>query len=109
MASHLPNQYWSNESNWYPAGGVQNYYAQYLHTFQLSNYNIFREPNNLIGPASNSNQGYVIGMAYGYGFDENPVYTVSPPANVPTKLDPIPPSWFATPPVIVTVTIGPYK
>jgi hypothetical protein len=28
--------WWSNEANWYAAGGVQNYYAQYLHTSQLT-------------------------------------------------------------------------
>ena len=28
--------WWSNEKNWYPAGGgVQNYYSQYIHTAQL--------------------------------------------------------------------------
>ncbi|SFK03576.1 hypothetical protein [Methylocapsa palsarum] len=106
------DQYWSNEGNWYPANGYQNYYSQYLHTAQLSGHNMFRPPNNLIMPTSHSNQNYVMGMAYGYGFDENPVYIPgSTPTygNVPTKLDPIPSAWFATLPVTATITIGPYN
>jgi hypothetical protein len=106
------DQYWSNEANWYPAGGHQSYYSQYLHTAQLSTQNIFWPPNNSITPTSTSNQGVLMGMVYGYGFDENPVYVAgSPPpfGNVPSKLDPIPSSWFATPPVTVTVTVGPLQ
>jgi hypothetical protein len=34
-----------------------------------------------------------MGMAYGYAFDENPVYLQAPPAQVPSKLDPIPTEW----------------
>jgi hypothetical protein len=53
-----------------------------------------------------------MGMVYGYGFDENPVYIPgSPPpyGNVPSKLDPIPSSWFAPSAPTVTVTVGPLQ
>lgn len=113
------DQYWANEANWYPAGGVQNYYAQYLHTARLSDgvtsgaglQNIFLPPNNLSQPSSTSNQGIVMGMAYGYAFDESPVYipATTPYGNVPSKLDPIPPAWFSSGALSATLSVGPYQ
>jgi hypothetical protein len=109
--ANASDAYWANEANWYPASGVQNYYAQYLHTARLDNQghmvpgvtcsalscsNVFLVPNNQIPPTpltiANSNQGIPMGMVYGFGFDENPVY-VANPAQVPSKLDPIPTIW----------------
>src|SRR5262249_41896496 len=104
MAASASDAYWSNEANWYPANGVQDYYAQYLHTARLDRqgnivpgpcppagcFNTFLIPNNAIpNGIANSNQGIPMGMAYGFGYDENPVY-VSGPVQVPSKLDPIP-------------------
>jgi hypothetical protein len=99
------DMYWAKQTNWYPAGGPQDYYAQYLHTAQLQGNNIFVVPNNYIAnppqPAcgttingiADSNQGIPMGTAYGFAYDENPDYLSSEPAQVPSKLDPIPPCW----------------
>jgi FG-GAP-like repeat len=32
--------YWTNESNWYPTNGIQDYYSQYLHTARLNGNNL---------------------------------------------------------------------
>lgn len=110
--------YWSNEKNWFPAGGTQNYYAQYLHTARLADatgavvpgacsgscFNIFAPPNRSIGKPANSNQGVPMGMAYGFGYDENPDYLTAPIAQVPSKLDPIPSAWGTN--IAVAVKIG---
>jgi len=112
--------YWSNEANWYPADGVQNYYAQYLHTARLDGatgavvpgascpgncFNIFLTPASLSkGVVAHSQQGIPMGMAYGFGYDENPVYLTVPVAQVPSKLDPIPMSWGTG--LTATVTVG---
>jgi len=107
-AANASDAYWANESNWYPANGVQDYYAQYIHTSRLDNAgnmvpgvtcpaigcaNVFLVPNNSIpNGVADSNQAIPLGMGYAFGYDENPVY-VSQAAQVPSKLDPIPPSW----------------
>jgi hypothetical protein len=101
--------YWSNEANWYPTNGVQNYYSQYLHTARLDGrsgqivsgtscpagcFNIFMTGAAISGgAAAKSNQAIPMGMAYGFGYDENPVYLTVPVAQVPSKLDPIPTNW----------------
>ena len=108
MAANASDAYWSNEANWYPVNGVQDYYVQYIHAARLDNqgnivpgptcptsgcFNIFAVPNGAIpNGVANSNQGLPMGMGYGFGYDENPVY-VSGPAQVPSKLDPIPTAW----------------
>lgn len=110
--------YWSNEKNWFPVGGTQNYYAQYLHTARLASasgavvpgtcsgncFNIFAPPNASIGKPANDNQGVPMGMAYGFGYDENPDYLTIPIAQVPSKLDPIPAAWGKD--ISVAVKIG---
>lgn len=109
-AANASDAYWSNEANWYPVEGVQDYYAQYIHTSRFKSNsafdgaadaycatfrlpNMFMVPNNSIANGvADSNQGIPMGMGYAFGYDENPVY-VSNPAQVPAKLDPIPPAW----------------
>lgn len=92
--------YWSNQRNFYPAGGYQNYYAQYLHTQQVGaapKASIFAPPQPIISDVALSNQNLPMGMAYGFGFDETPGYLTLQPAKiaaVPSKLDPIPASWW---------------
>jgi FG-GAP-like repeat len=97
-AAMASDAYWSNEANWYPARGLNNYYTQYLHTYQLpTTTNIFSPPQPVISPINKSNQGIPMGMAYGFAYDENPGYVnaqVNPPAQVPSKFDPIPSTWF---------------
>lgn len=118
-AANASDAYWMNEANWYPANSPHDYYAQYLHTAQIAANggivagtkcpavpcsNIFLVPNNSIGnEVAGSNQGNPMGMAYGFGYDENPVY-VSNPVLVPSKLDPIPTSWGTG--LSLSVTIG---
>jgi FG-GAP-like repeat len=42
---------------------------------------------------SPSAQGVPMGTAYGFAYDENPVYLASQPAQVPSKFDPLPSCW----------------
>jgi FG-GAP-like repeat len=107
-AANASDAYWMNEANWYPTGGVQDYYAQYIHTARLDGggnivpgtscptaacSNIDMVPNNSIaGGVTESNQGIAMAMAYAFGYDENPVY-VTQASQVPSKLDPIPTDW----------------
>jgi len=37
MAANASDAYWSNEANWYPVNGVQDYYVQYIHAARLDN------------------------------------------------------------------------
>lgn len=114
-ADTASDAYWVNEANWYPAGGYQNYYSQFLHTACLTptcsvNARIFELPNGRLPTVALSNQGAKMALAYGYPYDENPVYlSASAPlaasAYVPSKLDPIPASWNAT---TLTINVGPY-
>jgi hypothetical protein len=115
---------WSIETNWYPGNGLQNYYAQYLHTATVTGQNVFNNifwlPNSslLTGappPAqgiASSNQSIKMGMVYGFAYDENPTYLITdgpnaigPPylAQVPTKLDPIPAGWSPISQLLVRV------
>jgi hypothetical protein len=99
-AASTSSAWWSNEGNWYRRGGTQDYYAQYLHTAQVPmspatpTTNIFVPPQPVISQIANSNQGVPMGMAYGFGFDENPGYPSGTPAYVPSKFDAIPVAWF---------------
>jgi hypothetical protein len=99
---------WGTESNWYPKGGLQNYYAQFFHTYQIKNISISEPPNHQLkctptsSPAE-SNQKIPMGMIYGFSFDENPVYMTTCVANVPSKWDPAPLSTTG-----ITVTLGPW-
>lgn len=104
-------QLWGTESNWYPAGGVQNYYAQFLHTYQLGGRNISLVPNGqFLNPpgcqsqvaVQKSNQGIAMGMNYGFAYDENPNYVGGCIANVPSKWDPAPPT------TKINITLGPW-
>ena len=115
-AASASDVYWSNEANFYPKGGVQNYYAQYLHTASVAvsggQISAFLPPKLPISVSAKSNQGITMGMAYGFAYDENPGYLQSTPtsiANVPSKLDPIPSSWWPKPSdgyMILGVIIG---
>lgn len=101
------SEYWSNEENFYPAGGIQNYYSQYLHTFQINGNNTFVTPNHQLTPIANSNQDIPMGMGYGYAYDENPSYVEGTPvAQVPAKMDPIPSAWNVDG---IKITFGPWQ
>lgn len=116
-AQNASDAYWANEANWFPAGGPQDYYTQYIHTAQIDAQgriatelpcsdcaNIALVPNNSIdNGVADSLQGVPMGMGYAFGYDENPTY-VSDPSQVPSKLDPIPPGWGAG--LSISVTIG---
>ncbi len=116
-ADEASDAYWANEANWFPAGGPQDYYTQYIHTAQIDArgkivttlpcsdcVNIAIAPNNSIANgAAKSLQGVPMGMGYAFGYDENPTY-VSAPQQVPSKLDPIPPGWGTG--LSIAVTIG---
>lgn len=119
-AAGASDAYWSNEANWYPANGVQNYYAQYLHTARLDStngkiapgtscpgkcFNIFTTAASLFKSVeAKSNQNIPMGMAYGFAYDENPIYLTVPIAQVPSKLDPIPIDWGTG--LTASVTVG---
>ena len=112
-AQNTASAIWSVQSNWYPAKGWQNYYAQYLHTKTFSGppgSTAFWLPSGQLNMNSNpppygvasSRQGTRMAMVYAFGFDENPTYlsalAAMPPstnlAQVPSKLDPIPDTWL---------------
>lgn len=98
-AVNASDAWWSNPANFYPAGGYQNYYSQYLHTMRLPStptpLSIFTPPVAPPVPSyGRSNQGVPMGMAYGFAYDENPGY-VSGELTVPSKFDPMPATWWA--------------
>lgn len=103
-AGTASDAYWSNQANWYPTGARQNYYAQYLHTMQLGGKpatSIFLPPSSVGMNVASSLQDIQMGMAYGFGYDENPAYLLSKKVpTVPSKLDPIPTLWWTYHPVI---------
>ncbi|WP_148043096.1 hypothetical protein [Methylocystis hirsuta] len=112
-AYEASDAWWVNQANWYPAGGAQNYYAQFLHTLQTSaNANLFYRQNGFLGTAyASSNQNSPMGMAYGFAYDETPQYlsSVAPAAalaTVSSKLDPIPVGLGQ--PASLVVTVGPH-
>ena len=87
VAANASDAYWSNEANWYPANGTQDYYAQYIHTAQLNSVasdvadgdclgrspaNIFLVPNNSIANGvANTDQLIPMGMDDAFGYDES--------------------------------------
>lgn len=80
--THTDSYLWSQESNWYPSGQVLNQYSNYLHTRLLGGEPLFARPT----PFANSAQGMPMGMAYGFGYDEDPMNGVIGPA-VASKWD----------------------
>ncbi len=129
-AQNTASAIWSVQSNWYPAKGWQNYYAQYLHTktfggppgstaFWLPNGQLNMNSNPPPYGVASSRQGAQMAMVYAFGFDENPTYlsalAATPPstnlAQVPSKLDPIPDTWLPLETCGMTcglaVTVGP--
>jgi hypothetical protein len=142
--ANTSNAYWSLEKNWYPANGHQDYYSEYVHTVQVYQ-------NGLVSPtygtplnsavqawaapptsgfwatSALSNQGKLMGMAYGFGFDEDPDYISTLPNTPPSRrntnvvLGPDPsyyahvPAEFTTPnnlqkvtPTSLSITVAPY-
>ncbi len=82
-------QYWGTETNWYPIGQTGNLFSWFLHTATIKTDPIFLRPPN---PARDHN-GNLMGMAYGFAFDENPGPVPPAPPNqpeVPSKFDPVP-------------------
>lgn len=93
---------WAQETSWYPASATRNEYALYLHTRTLPNSNpnapLFFRPT----PAASSAGGTSpMGMAYGFGFDENPAPSYSGAPQVPSE-------WNQTVGGNITVTFGPW-
>ena len=73
--THTDSYPWSQETNWYPANTIMNEYANYLHTRELGGQPLFAWPNS---PAQSA-QNMTMGMAYGFGYDENPLNGVQGP------------------------------
>jgi|GEM_PF-6488055 len=73
--THTDSYVWSQETNWYPANTIMNEYANYLHTRELGGKPLFARPNS---PAQSA-QNMTMGMAYGFGYDENPMNGVIGP------------------------------
>lgn len=94
---------WAQESNWYPGSAVRNEYSFYLHTRALPNSNpnspLFARPSP---SATSANPGGLpMGMAYGFGFDENPAPSYAGAPQVPSE-------WNQTVGGNILVTFGPW-
>ncbi len=96
-------QYWGTETNWYPTGQPQNLFSWFLHTATIHGTPIFLRPPGAV----TDNQGHLMGMAYGFGYDENPGPVPPAPANqpeVPSKFDPVPAGTTR-----ITITLDPWS
>ncbi len=95
--------YWNTETKWYPAGRPQNLFSLFMHTRCVGSPGtpIFVRPNS---PAKNA-RGQIMGMAYGFAYDENPAAVPGPgdQPEVPSKFDPTPAGTTT-----MTVTLGPW-
>lgn len=99
---------WSTENNWYPdsADAAMNHYANFMHTATIGGVGgsgglpLYSRPENAVQSAQNK----LMGMAYGFGYDENPTY------GGPTGQPQVPPEWGAIASgSILTLTFGPWK
>lgn len=88
--------YWGLENKWYPRGQTYNVFSRFMHTAKIGNQYISLLPNGTLGRPVKDAQGALMGMSYGFGFDESPVHSkpTAPPSgagrqpNVPSKFDP---------------------
>lgn len=97
------SEYWGDETNWYPAGEAQNVFSYFMHTAAVSTSEstipIFTQPPSAVQSA----RGGTMGMAYGFGYDENPVHAAGGQPQVPSKYDPVDSGTTS-----MTVTLGPW-
>ncbi len=95
--------YWGMQTNWYPEGEAQNLFSLYMHTACIKVNNedvpIFTRPDDAAACA----RGIIMGMSYGFAYDENSVHVSVQQPQVPAKHDPLPASVTTT-----TVTLGPW-
>ena len=95
-------QCWQNETYWYPTRSTasdpasifpditQNLFSQWMHTATIGGTPMFIRPPNAVKSASSTpGGGTPMGMAYGFGSDENPTPPATSPAQpeVPSKMD----------------------
>jgi hypothetical protein len=95
-------QYWGTETNWYPAGQPENLFSWFLHTAVIKGDPIYLRPPGAVP----DKRGALMGMAYGFGYDENPGPVPPAPPNqpeVPSKFDPVPGGTTT-----MTVTLDPW-
>ncbi|GAB5419126.1 MAG: hypothetical protein Crog4KO_06340 [Crocinitomicaceae bacterium] len=98
-AAGYTSLYWGDESKWYPEGVNQNLFSLFMHTCEVGvpsatqnkkdeiKIPIFRQDSSSVKCARQTKMG----QAYGFAYDENPMFMVSP-APVPSKFDPAPSS-----------------
>ena len=93
---------WAQETNWYPSSATRNEYAFYLHTrtLPIGSSPLFARPNPSATSAGPG--GLPMGMAYGFGFDENPAPSYTGAPQVPSE-------WNQTVGGDLTVTFGPWS
>ena len=88
--------YWGLENKWYPKGQIYNVFSRFMHTARIGNQYISMLPNGALGRPARDAQGALMGMSYGFGYDESPVHSkpTAPPLgpgrqpNVPSNFDP---------------------
>jgi hypothetical protein len=82
-------KYWGTETNWYPAGQPENLFALFLHSATIKDQPIFLRQASPVKDA----RGNLMGLAYGFAFDEAPGPVPPVPAgqpNVSSKFEPVP-------------------
>ncbi len=96
--------YWGMQTNWYPEGQAQNLFSLYMHTACVkdgtNDIPVFTRPDN----ATHCARGSLMGMSYGFAYDENSVHINIVQPQVPAKHDPLPASVSNT-----TVMLGPWR
>jgi|GEM_PF-2151343 len=93
--------YWGTQTNWYPVGAAQNLFSLFMHTgvAGAAATPIYTRASNAVASA----RGSIMGMSYGFAYDENPSVPAGQP-QVPSKWDPVPSTAYKT----MTVTLGPW-
>jgi len=98
------SRYWGLEHKWYPRDQIYNVFSRFMHTARIGRHNISLLPNGTLGQPVRDAQGALMGMSYGFGFDESPVHSKAGQPNVPSKFDPTPRGTSE-----VVVTLGPWQ
>lgn len=96
--------YWGTQTNWYPAGQAQNLFSLYMHTATVKvgaqDVPLFTRPDNPVRCARKT----LMGMSYGFAYDENSVHVAGIQPQVPAKHDPLPAGVDVT-----TITLGAWQ
>lgn len=96
---------WGIETYWYPVGQPQNYFSLFMHTAKAKvqgatkPIHIFTLPPD----STKSSRGTFMSMAYGFAYDENPIYSVPGP-QVPSEFS----GEFPTGTVSLSIELGPW-